>query len=81
MAHWFHSNFPWKTFGVYSILVMAASFRWGLGGFVLGVYFGFIGFFGYSCIFFGNNTKVFNGIIEEILIPEFIEKRPFREIT
>jgi hypothetical protein len=58
---------------------MAASFRWGLGGFVLGVYFGFIGFFGYSCIFFGNNTKVFNGIIEEILIPEFIEKRPFRD--
>lgn len=79
MAHWFKSNFPWKALGVYLLTVFIACFRWGDIPLVLGTFFGIIAFTLYCCITFGIYDSIFNGIIKEILIPEFIDKRPFRQ--
>lgn len=49
----------------------------GAGILVVGLSAGFLYIFHLDIL---SKRKLFNGVIEEILIPEFINKRPFREI-
>lgn len=75
MAHWFVSNFPWKVLGAYLIAISVACFFWGPAPLVLGILFGTIASGFYCAITFGLYNFTFLAIIDEILIPEFIEKK------
>lgn len=79
MAHWFASNFPWKVLGAYLITVVVACIFWGPVPLVFGIIFGTVASGFYCAITFGFYNVTSLAIIDEILIPEFIDKRPFRE--
>lgn len=79
MAHWFLSNFPWKALGAYLITISIACFWWGPAPLFFGIFVGIFPFALYCGITFGSYDSIFNGIIKEIIVPEFIDKRPFRE--
>lgn len=78
MAHWFLSNLPRKILGVYLVTVSVATFCWGPAPLAFGI-IGIIGLSIYFAITFGNYNSTFYAIIDEILIPELIDKRPFKE--
>lgn len=72
----FLSSFAWKVLGFYSIILVGVYFWWGSTGLFLGllaeIFYSFL-------VNIGVKEKLFEEIIAEILIPEFIDKRPFRE--
>lgn len=76
MANWFLSNFPWKAVGVYSIILTVFSF-WILNPAPLFLIFlGVIPLSMYYAITAENYDSILNA---EIVILEFIDKRPFKE--
>ena len=81
MSHWILSNFPWKALLVYILLQVAAYLCFGRDGVFIVLLLGIPGAFICLMVSFMPLETTFNEIIEEILIPEFIEKRPFKEIS
>mmetsp|Transcript_7394 Transcript_7394/g.9346 ORF Transcript_7394/g.9346 Transcript_7394/m.9346 type:complete len:200 (+) Transcript_7394:90-689(+) len=79
MAHWFISNFPWKVLVGCVTIQLSAYLLVGFDGFIVTLLFGIPIFIFYIMIVFMCLQGRFNEIIEEILVPEFIEKRPFKE--
>ncbi|CUM56894.1 unnamed protein product [Debaryomyces tyrocola] len=76
MANWFLSNFPWKTVGVYSIILTVFSF-WILNPAPL--FFIFLGVIPLS-MYYAITAENYDSILNaEIVILEFIDKRPFKE--
>lgn len=79
MTHWFLFITPWKTLGIYSIAVAVAYFWLGASILALGIIFGVT----LSGLYYGITISLYSdqlyGIAREIVIPEFIDKRPFRE--
>lgn len=76
MTYSFLSSFAWKALAFYSIILTGVYFWWGFRGLFLGLLAGIFGSFLINVIL---EDHIFEEIIDEILIPEFIEKRPFRE--
>ena len=76
MANWFLSNFPWKVLRVYWIILAFVGFWWDRIVFIFGVPLGFVPLFFYYCITFDAYDSMLN---IEIVILEFIDKRPFKE--
>lgn len=81
MSHWILSNFPWKPLLVYVLLPTTAFFWYGLDALSMIMLLGIPGAFICLMVTFIPLETTFSEIIEEILIPEFIEKRPFKEIS
>ncbi|CUM57778.1 unnamed protein product [Debaryomyces tyrocola] len=79
MMHWILSNIPWKRLVFILILQVAAYFCLGNNGFGLILVLGILGIIVCLMIVFIPLDLAFNEIIEEILISEFLEKRPFKE--
>lgn len=63
----------------YLVTVSAACFWWGPVPLIFGIMLGIIVLIVYFARTFGNYNNTFGTIIDEILIPEFIDKRPFKE--
>lgn len=76
MAYSFLSSFAWKALAFYSTILTGVYFWWGLSGFFLGL---LVGIFFAFLINLLQTDHIFEEIIGEILILEFIDKRPFRE--
>ncbi|CUM57600.1 uncharacterized protein AC631_04206 [Debaryomyces fabryi] len=79
MTHWFLSITPWKTLGIYSISVAVAYFWLGVPALGVGIYVGGVLSVFYYGITISNCSDRLKGIAREIVIQEFIDKRPFRE--
>lgn len=74
---WFITSFAYQVLGFYSIILVGAYFWWGSSGLFLCLLVEiFYSFLVYVCC----KGEEFQEIIDEILIPEFIDKRPFREV-
>lgn len=82
MGHWFASNFPWKTLTVYVVFGCAilSSHKADSDLFALFTIFGGLSLMCYTGIAMALIHEKFEHNITNIIIPEFIEKRPFREI-
>lgn len=72
----FLSSFARQVLGFYSIILVGVYFWWGSTGLFLGLLAGIFCSFLINVI---HKEQIFEEIIAEILIPEFIDKRPFRE--
>lgn len=82
MGHWFLANFPWKTFSAYVVFGYAilSSHKAHSDAFALFIILGGLSLICYTCISMVLIHEKFERNITNIIIPEFIEKRPFREI-
>lgn len=76
MAYLHLSSFLWKALAFYLIVLTGVYFWWGIRGLFLGLLAGVFCSFLINVI---HKEQIFEEIIDEILIPEFIDKRPFRE--
>ncbi|CUM57598.1 unnamed protein product, partial [Debaryomyces fabryi] len=80
MAHWTISIVPLKALAVYVILQVASYLRFGNGGFQFSIV-GLPTLYVFFMYRFFSLDATFREIIEEIIIPEFIEKRPFKQLS
>ena len=82
MAHYIIPNLPWKSLAVY-IALECTILSWnGVDSdeFAASTIIGVVFFMFYITFIFAFIQAKFEGIITGIIIPEFIDKRPFREI-
>ncbi|KRZ98405.1 uncharacterized protein AC631_05833 [Debaryomyces fabryi] len=80
MSNWFKSNLPWKAFAGFVLIQVSACLLFGADGFAM-LIVEVPGVFVCMMVSYMPLKTKFREIIEEILIPEFIEKRPFKEIS
>ena len=79
MGHWFLSNIPWKSLKVYTVLVLVISLFNGVESNVFiavtigGLCF-FVVYIAFNFIILNDN---FRAIKRNIIIPEYMDKRPF----
>lgn len=76
MGHWILSNIPWR-----SLLVYVAILRFKRLNNEVYIQLGHTFFIFYVLYIFTSLHHKFEAIIRNIIIPEFIDKRPFREIN
>lgn len=80
MGHWFLSNIPWKSLKVYIVLVLVILLFNGVESNVfiavtLGGLCFFVVYIAFNFIILNDN---FRAIKRNIIIPEYMDKRPFR---
>lgn len=82
MEHWLLSNFPWKGLGFILLLeIVAFVFVKNEDVFGFAIFSGLLGVMFFIMASFIPLDKKFKEIIEEILITEFLNKRPFKEVS
>ncbi|CUM45836.1 uncharacterized protein AC631_05834 [Debaryomyces fabryi] len=83
MGHWFLSNIPWKALAVYGVVGLVTLGTRGVDD------YGFIAFVMVGVLFFSLFILIthirlnyhYDAVIRNIIIPEFMDKRPFREFN
>ena len=82
MVHWILSNLPWKSLAIYIALECVILYWNGVdsGEFAASTIIGVFFLMFYITFIFAFIQAKFEGIITGIIIPEFIDRRPFREL-
>ena len=81
MGHWFLSNIPWKSLAVYTVISLAILCFKGPEdyGFLAFTFIGILLFLISIVVIFIRLDNHFEMIIRNSIVPEFMDKRPFRE--